>query len=258
MPEIPISEGARWAEEIQSKVPDMILAMETMDWVHSALFVGHIQPGLGFTWLPSVMQLGPPASMIAKIAGDNQWAFGAKNAKWSEKNLPRPITDIKPSSLEKTAVGILGSYALLVAGMENPPPEVVHVERGVITPNMDDHRNMPDDQSARIVKMVMQDILKDIPEDKRPKLTIAKDTSHSDGPKRRDMIVDDSVIAATETLDLNGEPLYDMLIIESTEKGDKPLSDADQHITGEEVQEMVDRISKKRVIFDRRDNLRYK
>lgn len=256
MPEIPVTQGVKWAEQIQSAVPDMVLGMETMDWIHGIIFSGHIQPGLGLLWLPSVMQLGTPASMIAKVAAENDWAFGMKNGKWTEKKLPRHNDDVKVTNIEATAIGILGSYALEVFDSSKRLKDIIYFERGKVTPEKGKYRNFPDDQGTRIIKKELTKILLEIPEEVRPKLIIAKDQSHINGPDKREDIVDEVVEAATETKDLNGDYLYDMVILESTFPGDEPLSDAGQHITGEELQEVVNRIAKKRPIFDRKDNLK--
>jgi len=254
LPQPPVTQGAKWAEEIQGKVPDMMLAMETMDWVHASLFAGHIQPGLGLLWLPSVMQLGEPASMIAKVASDNRWGFGAKNGKWSERKLPYDTDNMTATNLEDTAVGLLGSFALGVAGIKTVLPEVVFIERGMAVPEKGDWRNLPDHQSARIVKSLLQKEV-DTYEGKKPRVTIAYDPSHANGPGRREKIVDDAVYAATEITDSSGDLLYDMILVESAPPDHLPPSDTKQQISGEEISEMVSRIAKKRPIFDRRDNL---
>lgn len=241
MPPIPVTEAALWAEEIQAQ-SGITLAMEIMDWVHASLFVGHIQPGLGMLWTPSVMNLGEPAQMEAEVAGENNWIFGIKNGKWYPRTLPNKDGEVKVTSLEKTQAG-MGTYAV---GVTHLPKELVLIQRGMDVPEKGLHRNLHDHQSARLAKQLLEDLLEK--QGIHVPVACAFDPSHVKGGELIHEIVP-SAIEASTLLDLKGKPLYNMLLIESMEKGGEiPKSDADQHITGDDVQLLATAIAQLRPI----------
>lgn len=246
-----------WVEQIA--VTGMHIGFECIDEVHAMMFSGIIPAYMGLCWTPSVSNLGETAQQIAETVAENRWAMGIKNPKFPPVYDPEHPEN--PSDLEKTWTGIV-SYALGVGGIANMS-EIILIQRGVVDrdpklPGENPWRNFPIHKSTIMAKQMVEQMLATIPEEKRPKLIFAYDPSHSNGEKRRDQIVQDSIHVASlrnqDVLDhynrLNPEGhVYDMLLIESNDpKAAKPLSDAGQHITGEEVQNIVDAVAKIRPI----------
>lgn len=253
MPRVPVSQGALWAEEIQGET-GVGIALETMDWLHAMLFAGHIQPGMGLLWTPSVMQLGEVAQGVAEVAGDAGLHFGAKSPKWDPRHLPLAENIVTPSSNETTQLG-LASYGLL--GAVNPSRAIYPIERGSDTTDnktedgTPDWRNRPDHQRARITKKIIREFLAKNGLD--TKVVMTYDASHTNGPDRVHMIADD-VEGAVQEKDLDGNDLYEAVMVEVAPEGNLALSDTKQAVVGgERVQDIVDRISRHRPIFDRRN-----
>ncbi len=247
-----------WVEEIAAT--GMHIGFECVDAVHAMMFSGIIPAFLGLCWTPSVSNLGETAQQIAEIAASNDWAMGIKNPKFP------PVYDPKhpenPSDLEKTWAG-LASYVFGVQGIGRIP-EIVLIQRGVVDrdpklPGEHPWRNFPVHRSTIITKKLVQDMLDTIPQEHRPKLVVAYDPSHTNGAERREQIVADATHAAclrnedvtNDSANPNGF-VYNMLLIESNKKdAAKPLSDAGQHITGEELQTVVSEVAKTRLIQGR-------
>lgn len=245
LPEIPTSQGGQWAEEIQEDTDGIPLAFEAMDWMHAMLMMEHIIPGTGIGWSPSVLTLGESVEMLSETVGDYGGILGIKNPKFYPKILPRNLED-GPTTMENTWTG-LAMYAL---GATQLPKEIMLIERGMDVPEKDNEswRNLPDHNSARLAKKLLQEKIANAGYTDKVKISVAYDPSHTNGPGRVGMIVNDTIQAA-QLLDLNENPLYDVMLIESTDKNaPKPLSDAGQHIVREQVQEIVDGIAKFRPI----------
>lgn len=247
-----------WVEEIAAT--GMHIGFECIDEVHAMMFSDIIPAFLGLCWTPSVSNLGETAQQIAETATLNRWTMGIKNPKFPPVYDPEHPEN--PSDLEKTWAG-LASYVLGVQSISHIP-EIVLIQRGVIDrdpklPGENSWRNFPIHQNTIVVKEMVGRMLAKIPEEKRPKLVVAYDPSHTNGEKRRDQIVADATrVASLRNKDVSSHSLnpeghvYDMLLIESNDpKASRPLSDAGQHITGEEVQTIMSNIAKTRPIQSR-------
>ena len=242
-PPLPITRGGQWAEEIQNNTGGMPLAFEAMDWMHAMLMMGHMLPGTGTAWSPSVLTLGHSIQTLSEVVGDRGGTLGIKGPKFYPAALPRCIED-GPTLMEATWVG-LGMYAL---GATQIPKEILLIERGRDVPNKGNWRNIPDHNSARLAKQMLQRKVNDAGLSSQTQISMAYDPSHTNGPKRVEFIVEDSINAAGQ-MDLNGEPLYEVILVESKEKkAPAPLSDAGQHISGEQIQDIIDGIARFRPI----------
>jgi len=240
----PVMQGALWAKEIQDSTGGMPIAFEAMDWMHAMLMMDHILPGTAIPWSPSVKTSGHEMETLSEVVGEHGSVLGIKGPKFYPELLPRRIED-GPTSMENTWTG-LGMYAL---GATCIPKTIMLIERGRDVPNKGDWRNMPDHNSARMAKQMLQKKIEDAGLAGEVLVTMAYDPSHTNGPKRVSCIVEDAIDAARQ-MDITGkEPLYNMLLIESKDKAaPPPLSDAGQHITGEQVQDIADGIAQFRPI----------
>ena len=254
--ELPKTAARPWVERIAET--GVKIGFECMDEIHAQLFSGIMPAYLGLCWTPSVSSLGPIAKSIAENVADHTWSMGIKNPKFPwiiDADHPDKATDH-----EKTWAGLM-SYVLAVQGVANIP-EVILIQRGVMDrdpkqPGEKPWRNYPSHKSTVITTQLVEAQLQKIPANIRPKLVVAYDPSHSNGPERRDNIVADSIAVAQLTnrevmgpnaINPDGH-VYTMLLVESCGKTvAQPLSDRGQHISGEDVQTIVDAIAKQRPI----------
>lgn len=217
--------------EMAKKILDktgLTIASEIMNpSVQMPLFDGHFDGKL-MPWNPSVDQLGWPIMQMARFAKKHNWAIGIKNGKWI--GMSKEAADAEDfegeCSIEKTWVG-LTTYA---AGAS----EVILIHRGVDIPEKGDYRNIPVHNIAKRTKM-------------KSGAKLFFDPSHSYGPKMRGDIVDATVEAMK--MKMAGDTfLYDGILIEAGTS----QTDTEQHITLDELRELVERISEFREIEGRK------
>jgi 3-deoxy-D-arabino-heptulosonate 7-phosphate (DAHP) synthase len=179
-------------------------------------------------WNPSVNQLGWQVYETAHLASKNNWHVGIKNGKWLGTNvedLENPHTE---ASIEKTWKGLV-SYAKVHT------EKVISIHRGFDVPNKNQHRNLPLHSIAHNVK-------------KHSNTRLFFDPSHAYGPKLRDEIIEETIMAMQLKIEGN-EFLYDGILIEvGTSK-----TDTDQHLTIEEFKDLVFELSKFRNLQSPKD-----
>jgi len=174
-------------------------------------------------WNPAVSQIGWHFLEMTQFVKNTNWKLGLKNPKWQGKQKYDAATLTELSSMEKTWLG-LSSYA---AGFKE---RIIFIHRGVSIAESGMYRNMPLHDSAKKMKQ----------------LTGAKiyfDPSHSFGPKLRDKIVD-GTLDAMKMMFSEDEYLYDGILIEAGSS----KTDSEQHITHNELQRLVNELSKFRNI----------
>lgn len=174
-------------------------------------------------WNPAVSQIGWHFLEITQFIKNTNWKLGLKNPKWQGKQKYDATTLTELSSMEKAWLG-LGSYA---AGLME---RVIFIHRGVSIAESGMYRNLPLHESAKKIKQI----------------TGAKmyfDPSHSFGPKLRDKIVD-GTLDAMKILFSENEYLYDGILIEAGSS----RTDSGQHITHNELQRLLNKLSKFRNI----------
>jgi len=174
-------------------------------------------------WNPAVSQIGWHFLEITQFLKNTNWKLGLKNPKWQGKLKYDSGAQTELSSMEKAWLGI-SSYAA------EYKDRVIFIHRGVNLAEGGMYRNMPLHESAKKIK----------------KITGAKmyfDPSHSFGAKLRDKIVDGTLEAMKMKLSDN-EYLYDGLLIEAGTS----RTDSGQHITLNELQGLVNSLSKFRSI----------
>ncbi len=181
-------------------------------------------------WNPAVDQLGWHVRQMAGFASEYEWTVGLKNGKWlgEEYELAEDPNFSGITSIEKTWDGLV-SYAELA-------PEIILIQRGCDLPRKGEYRNLPIHQTAKRTKLRNKD----------KKVKLFFDPSHALGPKKRHDIVDETVEAMKMKISEN-EFLYDGILIEvGTAK-----CDTEQHITVDELKELVERIAEFREIWGR-------
>ncbi len=181
-------------------------------------------------WNPAVDQLGWHIRQMAGFASEYDWIVGLKNGKWlgEEYETAEDPNFEGITSIEKVWDGLV-DYAQLA-------PETILIQRGCDLPRKGEYRNLPIHQTAKRTKLRNKD--KDI--------KLFFDPSHALGPKKRDRIVDETVEAMEMKIDDN-EFLYDGILIEvGTAK-----CDTHQHITLDELRQLVERVGEFREIQGR-------
>lgn len=185
-------------------------------------------------WNSAVDQLGWHIRQMAGFAEEHGWMVGLKNGKWlgeEYKRAEKPEFDGK-TSIETVWDGLV-NYASIA-------DEVVLIQRGCDLPAKGEYRNLPIHYTALRTKKRHHD----------KNVSLYFDPSHSLGPKMRDQIVDKTVEAMQMKMD-DDHYLYDGILIEvGTAK-----CDTHQHISVEELQELVDRIAEFRVLSGRREKV---
>jgi hypothetical protein len=172
-------------------------------------------------WNPAVNQLGWPLHEMAAIAKQNDWFIGIKNGKWLGDSLANAesLKHTGGTALEKVWNG-LGSFTQM--SDEN----VFMIQRGIEATVRGDFRSVPIHQTAKRVRMLS-------------KRNILFDPSHSLGPKMRMHIVS-ATIDAMQIKMQDGSFLYDGALIEVGTS----LTDTDQHISLQDLQDLCDEIAK--------------
>lgn len=174
-------------------------------------------------WNPAVSQIGWHFLEMAQFIQNTNWKLGLKNPKWQGKQKYDAATLTELSSMEKSWLG-LSSY---LAGFKE---RIIFIHRGVSIAESGMYRNMPLHESAKKIK----------------KITEAKmffDPSHSFGSKLRDKIVE-GTLDAMKIMFSEHEYLYDGILIEAGTS----RTDSGQHITHNELQGLVNSLSRFRDI----------
>ncbi len=185
-------------------------------------------------WNSAVDQLGWHIRQMAGFAEEHGWMVGLKNGKWLGEEYKRAEKDdfAGKTSIETVWDGLV-NYASIA-------DEVALIQRGCDLPAKGEYRNLPIHYTAMRTKKRHQD----------KNVTLYFDPSHSLGPKMRDQIVDKTVEAMQMKMDEENY-LYDGILIEvGTAK-----CDTHQHISVEELQELMDRIAEFRTLSGRRENV---
>ena len=179
-------------------------------------------------WNPSVDQLGWHVRQIAGFAEEYGWCVGLKNGKWlgEDYEVAEHINFEGETSIEKVWNGLV-SYA-------KTAPKTYLIQRGCDLPNKGEYRNLPIHLTAMRTKL------------KNPGIELLYDPSHALGPKMRDKIIDKTVEAMKMRVD-DENYLYDGVLIEvGTAK-----CDTHQHISVEELKELVQKLSEFRTFAPR-------
>ncbi len=213
------------AKEIKSKYNDIIIASEIVDPV---LQIPSIAEELGHNflpWNPAVEQLGWSINIIGKFAKKYGLMVGIKNAKNLGISFEESEKQNKSAPMEKVWKG-LATYT----SIQEDKSRIIMIQRGVDDPLKGDYRNIPVHQCAKRVK---QDT----------GYQMFFDPSHTCGPKLRDQIVNKTIEALQMKLD-DGKYLYDGILVETGTS----TTDTEQHITINELSNLIDEISKFREI----------
>jgi hypothetical protein len=210
------------------KDTNMSIATEIMvPSVQMPFYEGRIGQGKLLPWNPAVNQLGWQLMEMAKYGEINGWNVGIKNGKWLGDNLQNSDSETYngETSVEKTWVG-LAKYA-------EGAKEIVLIHRGVDVEEKGDHRSLPVHNIAKRAKL-------------KTGAKLYFDPSHSYGPKMRDSIVAETVKSMQIKIDEENF-LYDGILIEVGTS----VTDTEQHITIEELKQMVNSLSEFREIAGR-------
>lgn len=218
--DLEILPSAKIAEEI-SKKTEMLIATEVMNPIlQLPSFEGRLGKGKFLIWNPSVNQLGWHVEQTAAFAKRNSWVVGIKNGKWIGDHLH--LADDKDYQGKTTMEKAWSGLADYVSGLDQ---DIVLIHRGVDVPGKGDFRSA-----------VVHNIAARVKKDTGAKLYF--DPSHSYGPKLRSHIVG----AVTEAMKMKvskDEYLYDGALIETGTS----TTDTDQHITVQELKELVSVLS---------------
>jgi hypothetical protein len=186
-------------------------------------------------WNSAVDQLGWHVRQMAGFAEEHGWMVGLKNGKWlgEEYEISESEEFQGKTSIETVWDGLV-NYATLA-------PEIVLIQRGCDLPAKGEYRNLPIHFAAKRTKLRHLD---------KSKVQLYFDPSHSLGPKMRDQIVDKTIEAMQMKL-TEDQYLYDGILIEvGTAK-----CDTHQHISVNELAELVDRLSEFRALAGRREKV---
>jgi hypothetical protein len=212
------------ANEIQEKNNDIYIATEVVDsWVQCKNLADHLKSNKAIVWNPAVNHLGFPSQINARFAQKFGWMVGIKNGKSLGASLEKSETQNSETSLDKSWSG-LASYGSGI-GFE----DIFMIHRGVDLGDNFGFRNYPVHELCKRVKM----------SSKKP---MYFDPSHICGPKKRSEIVDITIEAMK--MSIGSGFLYDGVLIECGVS----KSDTDQHITYDELEFMVGKISEFRKI----------
>ena len=213
------------AKDILAVDGKMIIATEIVDPVlQIPILARHIKQNL-LPWNPAVNQLGWQMRIIGEYAKKYCFSIGIKNA----KNLGISARDSEENNItapmEKVWKG-LATYT----GIQEDKSRIFMIQRGVDDINKGDFRSFPIHQCAKRIKQ-------------ETGYNLLFDPSHSYGPKLRNKIVEGTIEAMSIKLD-NGAWLYDGALIEVGTS----TTDTEQHITINELSNIIDEISKFREI----------
>lgn len=216
------------AEEVYKKT-SMCIATEVMSpTLQLPQYEGRIPAGKLMPWNPAVEQLGWPILQTAEIVRKHKWHIGIKNGKWVGEHVRNANSEDYHgvTTMEKTWAG-LASYVGNING------DIVLIHRGVDVPDKGDYRNAP-----------VHNIAKRTKEQTGAKLYF--DPSHAYGPKMKKQITYAVIDAMQLTMD-DGSFLYDGILVETGTSS----TDTDQHISLQELEQMVNEIAQYRTIINR-------
>lgn len=223
---ISIMPSIQIANEIQALYPDTYVATEIVDtWIQCAALNQQLKSPKAIVWNPAVNHLGFPIKIMARYANKNNWLLGIKNGKHIGGSKEDSEYKNKSVAQDKSWSG-LRTYANIL-----PDEQVIMIHRGLDCESNEGYRNFPSHNLAGRVKNVT-------------KCSLFLDPSHICGPKMRDSIVDFTLDAMQ--IRLNGDFLYNGILIEcGTAK-----SDTDQHITLDELENLILELTKFRKLND--------
>ena len=209
------------AKEILDLDKNITIATEVVDPIlQMPILARNIQQNL-LPWNPAVNQLGWQMKIIGEYAKKYGFSIGIKNA----KNLGISAKDSEKNNqtapIEKVWKG-LASYT----GINDDKKRIFMIQRGVDDAEKGDYRSLPIHRCAKRVKQSTG-------------YQMMFDPSHSFGPKLRDKIVDGTIEAMKIKLN-NGDWLYDGALIEVGTS----TTDTEQHITINELSNIIDELSK--------------
>jgi hypothetical protein len=207
---------------------NMIAASEIMvASVQLPMALQALPKGMFRPWNPSVDQLGWHEMEMAAYAEQGNWDIMLKNGKWLGESL-EDLRDLdKLTGVEKSWHG-LATYAGDVSG------HVMFINRGIDIPQKGDYRNLPVHEMAMKAKLFTGK-------------KVLYDPSHTNGPKRRDQIVDDMIFVAGLKMPDTEEFVYDGVMVECLTSETDTL----QHITLPELHYALNRISEIRDLATR-------
>lgn len=207
------------ARKIQEKF-HCVVATEIMNPLVQMPVIERNLKGAVMPWNPSVNSLGWCQQMISKFCEKHSdWLLGIKNPKNLGISVENSEKNDVNAPMEKVWAG-LSSYSSL------PNDRKILIHRGIESEIKTDFRNDVVHKCARRTKATIDNI------------KLYFDPSHSFGPKLRDKIVDGTV-EAMKLKDVNGNFLYDGILIEVGTS----ITDTKQHITVDELKEMVGRLN---------------
>lgn len=208
------------ANEIQEKHKDITIATEIVDsFTQCHNLDKFLKSNRAIVWNPAVNHLGFPLRMMASFASKNNWSVGIKNGKTLGGSFETSEIENKGTSQDKSWEGLV-SYTNLI-----PKSRVFTIHRGVDLGNNNGYRNTPVHKLSERVKM-------------NSGCEMFLDPSHILGPDKRDEILDFTIDSMKMKM-RSGASLYDGVLIEvGTAK-----SDTKQHITLDELEELVRKVS---------------
>lgn len=213
------------AKNILAMDDKIIIATEIVDpFIQMPILARNIKQNL-LPWNPAVNQLGWQMKVIGEYAKKHGFAIGIKNA----KNLGISAIDSEENNItapmEKVWKG-LATYT----GIQEDKSRIFMIQRGVDDINKGDFRSFPIHQCAKRIKQ-------------ETGYNLLFDPSHSFGAKLRNKIVESTIEAMNFKLD-DGRYVYDGALIEVGTS----TTDTEQHITINELSNIIDEISKFREI----------
>jgi len=206
------------------KETGLTVATEIMDPViQLPLYEKVIPKNKLFIWNPAVNQLGYQMYIMGIYAERNGWYIGIKNGKWLGEVSDGNVNIMEKNWIGQTSFATKDKQFLL-------RDRIAMIHRGVDVAGKGKFRHLPVHDSAEKVK-------------KMTRVKMFFDPSHSLGRFLRDQIVDQTVLAMQMKTNKE-EYLYDGILVEVGTS----TTDAEQHITIEELQRLCDEIIKFREI----------
>ena len=217
--------SAEIAKDVIAKHGDLKIASEIVDpFLQIPVYAQNLGDRF-LPWNPAVDQLGWLLGTIGEYAKKYNLSIGIKNAKNLGTSIVESEIHNRTAPMEKVWKG-LATYT----GIQGDKSRIIMIQRGIDDPLKGDFRNFPVHKCAMRVK-------------KDTGYQMFFDPSHVCGPKLRDQIVDKTLEALQLKVD-DGRYLYDGILIEAGTS----TTDTEQHITINELSNLIDEISKFREI----------